>query len=54
MCVYMCALQLGEKADLVKRGTAPHEAANKLAGSTQQLQADTQAWVDAGIKLADA
>lgn len=48
------ARQLGDKADLVKKGSAPHEAANKLQIPTKQLQDATMAWVDDGIKLADA
>lgn len=47
-------LQLGDKADLVKKGTAPHEASTKLAGTTQTLTNDTLGWVDGGIKLADS
>lgn len=46
--------QLGDKADAVKKGVAPHEAATKLEGPTKQLKDNTLAWVDDGIKLADA
>ena len=56
-CPCLCDLpvsQLGDKADLVKKGTAPHEATTKLAAATQQLSNDTLAWVDGGIKLADS
>lgn len=38
----------------MKKGVAPHEAATKLEGPTKQLKDSTTAWVDEGIKLADA
>jgi hypothetical protein len=47
-------VQLGDKADLVKRGMAAHEASEKVTPAVDGLHKSTLDWVDAGIKMADA
>lgn len=46
--------QLGDKSDLIKKGTAPHEASSKVAGSMQSVMDATRDWVNEGIRLSGA
>ena len=45
-------LQLGDKADLIKKGVAAHEASAKVAPATQQLLDAVKAWTAEGAKMA--
>eukprot|EP00878_Enallax_costatus_P011798 GHUV01012316.1.p2 GENE.GHUV01012316.1~~GHUV01012316.1.p2 ORF type:complete len:181 (+),score=69.37 GHUV01012316.1:2597-3139(+) len=43
---------LGDKADLIKKGVAAHEASAKVAPATQQLLDAVKAWMAEGAKMA--
>jgi hypothetical protein len=47
-------LQLGDKADLIKRGVAPHDAADKVAGTMSALLDAIKEWRSEGTRMANA
>ncbi len=45
-------LQLGDKADMIKKGVAAHEASTKIGPTTQQLLDALKVWLTEGAKMA--